>query len=208
MTDKERTLASLRQMIDAAQQSRGPVSLIRDDEALLVDEEPEAPSTKARQKESKQKDLTAQGAFNRIVVLLSYAPRTRLELRKRLVQEGFASGIVEDALNRAEACLLINDESYAEHYALTRIERGIGLSRIKQELRQKGVDVDACEFWQELSQTQDLDAQFQRALSYANTHIPTTKQPGKSLYGSLIRRGYSSECAFRVLNALELSLYD
>ena len=152
-------------------------------------------------------DRSPEGAFARVVVLVSHAPRTSADLKARLKREGFPNESIDEAITRATACLLVNDEVYAEAYARSREGRGIGIDRIRRDLKAKGIDVGMFPFWEEFVAEHDADEQFAQALAWAQHHIPTSKHPGKSLYEALLRRGFSPSVAFKVLSRLDLSVY-
>ena len=160
------------------------------------------PSTKDNSKAS------AEETFARIVELVSHAPRATGDLRKRLKSERYPSDSINAAIDRACACLLLNDESFAENYARTRFGRGYGLDRIKRELHQKGIEPSLYPFWAEFLEQYDSDTETERALAYARSHMPASKHPGKSLYGSLVRRGFSSRIASETVRDVGLNLYD
>ncbi len=146
-------------------------------------------------------------AFSRIVQIISRFPKTSSELRTKLIREGYASRDVEDALNRACDCLLVNDEAYAQSYTLSKQSASYGRFRIKQDLLRKGINVEEYEFWDELQTEDAADEEFVNALAFAQRHIPHSKHPGKSLFQALIRRGYSASCAYKVLEALGINPY-
>lgn len=146
-------------------------------------------------------------AFARLVELVSRAPKTAHEARERLVREGYAGVQADAAVERARACLLINDEAYAQAYVLARKERGYGAFRIRQDLSAKGIDVTQYEFWDEACGAEARDAEYEEALRWARGHVPSSKHPARSLHAALMRRGFGSVCAFRVLEELGLDPY-
>ena len=146
-------------------------------------------------------------AFARIVELVSHAPRTTGDVRRRLKSERYPDTSIAPAVERARDCLLLDDGHFAEQYALSRLGRGFGMERIKRELREKGIDVQSYPFWDELEDEYGAETEMERALAYAEAHMPTSKHPGKSLYAALIRRGFTSRCASETVRKVGLNLY-
>lgn len=71
---------------------------------------------------------------------LSYRPRTRREVRRRLMERGYADEIIERALGRLSAVGLIDDEAFVAAYVRDRIaHRPMGVRRMVQELYRKGI---------------------------------------------------------------------
>ncbi|MGH7843554.1 MAG: regulatory protein RecX [Candidatus Binatia bacterium] len=82
----------------------------------------------------------ADNAFNRAVKLLRYRDRSEAEIRAKLNQLKFSKSAIETALKRLASLHLLNDDSFARNWALTRVEqRGYGPLRVALELQQKGI---------------------------------------------------------------------
>ena len=71
--------------------------------------------------------------------LLARREHSRLELRHKLAQRGFAPALIEAVLERLGAEDLLSDARFAEVYAYSRADRGYGPARIAMELRGRGV---------------------------------------------------------------------
>ncbi len=79
-------------------------------------------------------------ALNRALKFLGYRARTEEQVRIKLIQLGYPQITVETTLERLGSLNLLNDETYARDWALTRAaNHGYGLKRIERELRQKGI---------------------------------------------------------------------
>ena len=169
---------------------------------------PEGDEQPTKRKSAKQVDTSEDGAFKRMVDLISHTMRSERELRQRLRKEGYPEASIAPAMQRAKACGLVNDEIFAEQFTLSRRERSMGFDRIKRDLAAKGIDPTRYAFWRELMEESSPDDQFAEALDYASRHLPTSKHPGRSLYASLMRRGYSAGTATRVVRELGYSLYE
>jgi len=78
--------------------------------------------------------------------LLSYCRRTRTELVRRLRKKGFHHARIVPCLDRLQERGFINDREVAEAFIRDRIRhKPRGRSRLRSELRAKGVDGDTVE---------------------------------------------------------------
>jgi regulatory protein len=85
----------------------------------------------------------ADSAFNRAVKLLRSRARSESEIRARLNQLGFSQSAIAAAVKKLASLTLLNDNSFARDWALTRIEQhGYGPLRVARELKQKGISKD------------------------------------------------------------------
>ncbi len=71
--------------------------------------------------------------------LLSRREHAAAELRRKLIEKGFDELFVDEALAGLAADGLLSDARYAESYVRSRMSRGFGPVRIREELRQRGV---------------------------------------------------------------------
>ncbi len=71
--------------------------------------------------------------------LLSRREHAVAELRRKLIEKGFDELSVDEALAGLVADGLLSDARYAESYVRSRMNRGFGPVRIREELRQRGV---------------------------------------------------------------------
>ena len=80
-------------------------------------------------------------AKDRAFRLLGYKSYTRHLLKQRLLQEDFPQEIVLDVLDRLEELGLIDDRDYARRCAADLLHlKQYSLSRVRQELRHRGVE--------------------------------------------------------------------
>ena len=78
--------------------------------------------------------------------LLARREHSRRELRQKLMKRFDDEGIVDDQLGLLARENLQSDERYAASFLRQRVGRGYGPSRIRQEMRHKGIgdsDIDA-----------------------------------------------------------------
>ena len=217
MPTREETLAALRQRISAVEQdgtsTNSKKTAVSNRDAGMPEHsgvsaeetlEEDGSSKKGRkaQDDGKPQDLGPETAFSRAVALISAAPRTSRDVADRLKREGFPASSISSAIDRATACGLLDDAVYAEQYTLTRLSRGYGLHRISEELHRKDIPVETLEFWRNLKEERDAEAEFEAALAFARAKTFSSKHPDKALFAALVRRGYSTSCAYRVVRSV------
>lgn len=101
--------------------------------------------TKLQIKRLKSLDILHR-CIDSAINFISFRPRSETEVRKRLKQRGFDAKTVELAVAQLKKKNLVNDLEFAEYWRNNRMSFN-PKSRImlKQELRQKGVDVELAE---------------------------------------------------------------
>ncbi|HEY3376320.1 MAG TPA: regulatory protein RecX [Armatimonadota bacterium] len=75
--------------------------------------------------------------------VLGYRQRSEAEMRQRLARKGFAAQVADRILARLTHLQLLDDREFARSWVASRV--GYGPARLKQELRQKGIDRDLAE---------------------------------------------------------------
>jgi regulatory protein len=88
-----------------------------------------------------------QEAEQDAVRLLAPREHSRLELRRKLLQRDHAPEIVEEALSRLQQQGLLSDERFVEQYIAMRRKKGYGPLRIRQELRERGINDTMIHEW-------------------------------------------------------------
>jgi regulatory protein len=136
---------------------------------------------------------------------LGYRARSRVEIRRRLLQKGYDPDLVEEALVALDRSGLINDAEFSQSWVRARTgSRPMGPSRIAAELRQKGVDREVID---EALQAVDPDAETALALTVGRRKIEQLRGEDpraarRKLGAALMRRGFSSEVCARVMDLL------
>ena len=82
-----------------------------------------------------------QDAFN----LLSYRQRSIQELKERLLRKDYGIEIVNQVINILNRLEYLDDEEFAISWIKDRITKGYGPYRIRQQLKEKGVNVNIIE---------------------------------------------------------------
>jgi regulatory protein len=139
-------------------------------------------------------EKTMQRAFR----LLSYKPRSRAELRARLLEKDWAEeAIVDSVLARLEELGYLDDDQLAASLALSRLERRpLGRSRLRRDLERRKLPAETVEnaldrAFTELSEDELIERAIAKRLRLKGT--PRTREESKKLFDYLIRRGFSYE---------------
>ena len=135
-----------------------------------------------------------QSAFSRIIRLCTVRDRSRRELEERLIKENYPPHEIEDALDRAVDCNLVDDMRFADAYIRARISSGKGLRGIEFDLSKHGIEAESIEGWP-YSYGLGEDEQLMRALGFLETHPPRCKDVRSGAYRKLVSKGYSSSIA-------------
>jgi len=137
--------------------------------------------------------------------LLGYRARSRAELRQRLLQKSYESGVVEEVLAALDRCGLINDTEFSEAWVRSRTgSRPQGRNRIAAELRQKGVARDVID---EALKSVDPDTEMDLALAVGRRKMEQLRDEDlyaarRKLGSLLLRRGFGGEVCVKVLDIL------
>jgi regulatory protein len=79
------------------------------------------------------------------VRLLSRREHTREELRRKLVDKGYAPEFVDPVIEKLAGKRLVSDDRYISSFVHAHTRRGQGPARIRAELRQRGIDATRVE---------------------------------------------------------------
>jgi len=136
--------------------------------------------------------------------LLTASPRTRAELREKLVKRGIDEEIVERVLNRLHEVGLVDDAAVAELWVRSRHNyQGLARKALSIELRRKGV---ADEVVAEAVSAVDSEAEEARARELVRKRLRGTVPADeltaiRRLVGMLARKGYSEGLSYRVVKS-------
>lgn len=152
--------------------------------------------------------VAEEGHAARAAALGALAQRahTTDELRRKLGDRGFDPAVVEDTLARVAEMGMLDDAAYAEAYARGRFAgRGHGPSRIRQDLRQRGVSAEHIEAaLAALDEAEDVSgrATHDAAQRWASlVSEPDARKRKKKTLDFLLRRGHSFDVARAAVDA-------
>ena len=136
---------------------------------------------------------------------LKYRPRSEQEIIIKLRGKGFPQDLIDQTVVYFKKIGEINDRQFAAGWVRSRLNKPLGLHRIRMELRQKGINEDvlaevlseAVEDYSEIQAAEELARR--RMRQYQDLDALAAK---RRLFGYLSRRGFSPAAITRVLAGL------
>ena len=134
-------------------------------------------------------------ALSYVVNLLARREYSEFELRNKMQEKAFSEEEIDETIARCQQKNWQSDRRFAENYIHARAQRGYGINRIKQELRQlKGVSseiIDGAFYesdidWEEIA----LRVLKKKFPNYAEKQTPKTKQ---KIWQYMLSHGFYSE---------------
>ncbi len=137
-------------------------------------------------------------------LLLKFRLRSENELVQRLKLKKIPEETIKEVVSFLKEKRFIDDNVFAKAWINSRLKRPLGLRRIKQELRQKGIDKEIIE--QETAKLKDY-SEAGTVLDLAKERLNRLKgvEPDSAkrrLYAFLLRRGFSPNVVIDILNQL------
>ncbi|OBX08250.1 recombinase RecX [Gallibacterium salpingitidis] len=74
-----------------------------------------------------------------VLKLLAIRDYSEYELRCKMQAKNFSAQEIEEVIAKCQARNWQSDLRFCEHFLLSRVQKGYGLQRIKQEMQQKGI---------------------------------------------------------------------
>lgn len=135
--------------------------------------------------------------------LLAMRPRTRTELRDKLLQRGIEEPVADQVLSRLNEVGLVDDAAFAEMWVRSRhTYQGMSRRALSLELRRKGVAdqlaaeaVSAVDSEAEEAKARELVRKRMRSVAGTAPELTLIRR----LVGMLARKGYSEGMAYRVV---------
>ncbi len=145
-------------------------------------------------------------AREQALCLINYRMRTRKELEQRLRQKEWSSEIITQVVNRLEESGIVDDKRFAHMWVDERLRlKPVGLNRLRQELRRKGIDPDTAE--SALKEYDDRDEEVSRAydLLHRRSNQYAALEPTvahRRMSGFLARRGFDHGIIYNVVHRI------
>ncbi len=141
-------------------------------------------------------------AREKAIHFLGYRARSRKEMIDKLKEEEYPEVIIDKVLDMLESYNYINDYSFAESYTKTRIKsKGIGLDRIKYELRTKGINSNTIhEVLENLTDELEIDEDelcLAKLKKRARDETDLDEGDKRRLYQYLLRQGFTYDIVNR-----------
>jgi regulatory protein len=137
---------------------------------------------------------------------LSYRSRSIYELRTRLERDNIDSSIIDRTIQKLLDQQLLDDNRFAELFTESRIlHRPVGISRLRRELRQKGIDEEIIARIEE--QYFNDEDELKRAMQAADKKLRSDRSTDplvrkRRLAAHLGRRGFNWDTINRLLEQL------
>jgi regulatory protein len=134
--------------------------------------------------------------------LLTTRPRTRAELRTKLLERDIEPAVADSVLGRLNEVGLVDDAAFAEQWVRSRhTYQGLARRALNAELRRKGV---ADELAAAAVSAVDSEAEEERARELVRKRMRSLDSAPeltaiRRLVGMLARKGYSEGMAYRVV---------
>ncbi|MFA5725303.1 MAG: regulatory protein RecX [Candidatus Omnitrophota bacterium] len=137
-------------------------------------------------------------------LLLKFRLRSEDELVQRLKLKKIPAETIKEVISFLKEKKFIDDNVFAKAWINSRLKRPLGLRRIKQELRQKGVDKEIIE--EQTAKVEDY-TEGKIVLDLAKGRLNRLKgidqvSAKRRVYAFLLRRGFSPEVVIDTLNQL------
>ena len=138
--------------------------------------------------------------------LLNHRLRTRREIEQRLRGNEWSSSVITRVMTRLEQAGLIDDARFARLWVEERLRlRPIGVTLLRRELRDKGIDEATIEATLQDREDQQDDA----ALAYGLLQRRQRQYDGldpqvsaRRMAGFLARRGFDGETVYKAVNRI------
>lgn len=153
---------------------------------------------------NKNKDLL-QKTKNYAFLLLKFRLRSEKELYQRLKKKKFDDNVIKRTLSFLKDKGFIDDNIFTKTWIESRLKKPLGLRRLKQELKLKGIDKDIID-----NQIEEIKKDYPEediVLELAKKRFNKLKgiEPNKAkrrIYAYLLQRGFSPEIIIDVVNQL------
>lgn len=144
-----------------------------------------------------EKDLH-QKVWDTSLRMLASSPKSRYELKKKLVHKGYPFSTIEKALDQLENHKLLNDKQYAEDlFSRFQSSHPSGREKIIFELKRRGI---APSIWEEILEGYGKEEEMgaarelgRRCWSLFSGLSPLKRR--KKVYERLLRRGFGFQTA-------------
>ena len=142
-------------------------------------------------------------ALEKAVALLASRARTEKEIVDALQKNAYPEVTIARVMARLHEAGYINDADFAAQWAAARTSKGMGMRRIRMELRQKGVDqTQIDQTLTEVDEDEWLSGALKAAQKAARGKDLSSPADRQKIIAALARRGYDFSIARKALNAL------
>ncbi len=138
-------------------------------------------------------------------LLLKFRLRSEKELEERLKRKKFDLDIIRQTIDFLKGKKFLDDHIFARSWILSRLKKPLGLARLRQELKLKGIDSKIIEA--QLEEAKKDYSEEETVLRLAKERLGKLKgidaQKAKQrVYGYLLRRGFSARAIIEAIEQL------
>jgi regulatory protein len=146
----------------------------------------------------KEADLSRK-ALEYAFLLLKYRLRSENEIRLRMKNKKFSQEVIDKTVLFLKEKRFIDDNIFAKAWVDSRIKRPLGLRRIEQELKLKGVDKEVIQA--QVARVKKDYAEEDIVKGIVQSRLKRLKAKDaqeikRKMYAYLIRRGFSPEVVY------------
>jgi len=145
-------------------------------------------------------------ARERALATLGYRERSVAELRSKILDDGYPTGVVDDVVASLESAGIVDDARFTEMYVRSlAVGKRLGRHRIERELEQKGIAPEVAAV--ALHEYLNLDDAPARVLESAR-RLARAGDRVDLLAARLVRKGYAPGEAFGAARATLAALHE
>ena len=136
-------------------------------------------------------------------LLLKFRLRSRKELYERLKRKKFTEEIIKQTLDFLESKGFIDDSNFAKAWIASRIKRPLGLRRLRQELKIKGINEAIIDTKIGEIKNNYNEADVVRKIAEEKFNKLKGVEPRKAkkrIYDYFMRRGFSPDVVIDIIN--------
>ncbi|MGQ0287370.1 recombination regulator RecX [Pasteurellaceae bacterium 22721_9_1] len=132
-------------------------------------------------------------ALGYVLSLLARREYSEFEIRCKMQEKAFSEQEIEDTINHCQQKNWQNDLRFAENYLNYRAQRGFGVNRIKQELKQlKGIRSEVIQ--QAIEQSEiDWSQIAKQVLQKKRLQFPLDQKAKQKIWRYMISHGFYAE---------------
>ncbi len=144
-------------------------------------------------------------AKNYAFLLLKFRPRSEKEICQRLKLKKFEPQIISQTISFLKEKDFINDSNFAGAWVASRLKRPLGLRRIRQELKIKGIANEIIDEKIEQAKGSYREEEVARGLIQQKFKTLKGVEPKKAkarIFAYLMRRGFPPDTVIEAINQL------
>ena len=164
--------------------------------------QPESASDLPEQERAEQEKDEQRAVYVRAIRLLAGREHSAHELSRKLIAKGHSQPGVEAVLTQLQKLDLQSDQRFAEMYVRSRVNKGYGPIKIRQDLYQRGLDDELIDA--ELTFPADRWVNLARSIrgKRFSDPQPEDRDAWNTQARFLARRGFPADLIYRVLGQL------